>query len=160
MKRGFTTVELLIAISILSLVMLSAMELITSKFMMNEESVRRYKAVNYLKSLQTEISVRNFDENTNAPWSAVLGRDGESTDRKEWNDIDDYNSYDESSSKIVNLKNEELSDEFYRTVSVTYVDNDSLELSGTETDTKRVFLEIFYKDGRGYGELEWYMRGN
>ena len=56
-----------------------------------------YTSDSILNSLQNEIRARRFDENISYPWSSALGKDSGESQVQQFDDIDDFNGYFESS---------------------------------------------------------------
>ncbi|BDU51440.1 prepilin-type N-terminal cleavage/methylation domain-containing protein [Haliovirga abyssi] len=170
--NGFTLVEILIAIVILTLAVFPFLQVIANNTNVTIEGKRKFVASHYAKELLEEIKLKRFDEKKKkrdtpnaGQWSrvetgtAIIVReddeDKSSINRAEndWDDIDDYNGYNESGIGILDFNgldsNKEPEDKnYYRKVSVIYVNDSDLTPApiDTTTDTKKVKVECYYKD--------------
>ena len=92
-----------------------------------------------LSDIENQIRSRRFDENTNAPWSNVLGKDMGEISVEQFDDIDDFDNYVDSS----------LTDHpgFGINVSVFYSHPDSkFRVHQTsQTNFKNVVVTVFHK---------------
>ena len=50
-----------------------------------------------LNSIENEIRARRFDENISPPWSSQIGEDSGESSVEQFDDIDDFNNYNENS---------------------------------------------------------------
>lgn len=97
------------------------------------------------QSLIDEMSVKSFDEQTieypaieveNLTSSGFLGPDLGEDSRESFDDVDDYNKYEEI------ITNDRMG-EFKIKISVSYVNRDELEkLSGGKTFTKNIIVSV------------------
>ncbi len=97
------------------------------------------------QSLIDEMSIKSFDEQTieypalevdNLTSSGFLGPDPGEDSRESFDDVDDYNQYEET------ISNDRMG-EFNITISVSYVDRDNLEIiSSSKTFTKNITVSV------------------
>ncbi|MGM0508115.1 MAG: type IV pilus modification PilV family protein [Fusobacteriota bacterium] len=165
MEKGFSLIEILIAIVILSLGIFPFMDVINQSTKSTVDGKRRFIASHYSRELIQEIKLKRFDEEKNNPgsWSDIGSDTGESTANgrlEDWNDIDDYHGYTEKNTGILDI-NEDIYDEnYYRKVWVYYVDDDTLEeLESGKSNTKKVIVRCFSSDNNEeYSEIIWYIK--
>ncbi len=141
--KGFTLVELIIGITVFSIIMMVIIGLIGPQSRLSVEPIWQVRASELAQSLMSEINARAFDNNLansstgercneSIPCTASgnLGPDaGES--RAQYDDIDDYNGLNESGATILSAQGlpvlyngESLYTGFSVAVQVYYDDNE------------------------------------
>ena len=96
-EKGFTLVEVVVVLLLLTIsfmVFLKALN--TGKRVRVNSEIRTVQGV-ILNSIQNEIRARKYDENTSSPWSSVVGKDFGESSVEDFDDIDDFHGYSESS---------------------------------------------------------------
>ena len=92
-NRGFTLVEVSVVVFILTLAcMVFLKALNTGKSVRVNSEIRTIQG-SILSDIENQIRSRRFDENTNAPWSNVLGKDIGEISAEQFDDIDDFDEY-------------------------------------------------------------------
>ncbi|OQY10201.1 MAG: hypothetical protein B6I28_01525 [Fusobacteriia bacterium 4572_132] len=165
-ENGFSLVEVLIAIVLLTLVIFPFMDVVTISTKATIDSKKRFKASNYAKELLEEIKLKKFDEKDNKPesedWSEIGEESSEDSNNgrnNDWNDIDDYDGYTEDGIGIKGLEGNVYDDKFYRKVEVYYVDDDTLEEIGSKSNTKKVIVKCYsVENNEKYIEIIWYSK--
>ena len=90
---GFTLVEVSVVVVILTLaftVFLKALN--TGKSVRVSSEIRTIQGT-ILSDIENQIRSRRFDENTNLPWSNILGKDSGELSIDQFDDIDDFDEY-------------------------------------------------------------------
>lgn len=122
-NKGFTLVELIIGIVVLSITFSVVFNLIMPASTQGASQVQQIRASELGQSLMNEITGRAFDENSDMaggyyrcnenndvgvfqPCSTVLGADGES--RENFDDVDDYHNLNETGASIKNSLGQSL----------------------------------------------------
>lgn len=159
-KNGFTLVEVMVALVIISLVITSFLNVMARNLKTMDDSTKRYRAKGYAKMLLEEIKMKRFDERvTPTPTWSTIGRDaGEvltttatangrrnTATNNGWDDIDDYNQYAETN-RIVDIAGiaETNGLNYYRSVSVEYVNDTTFAPSAVPTRTKHIVVSCFF----------------
>ena len=96
-RKGFTLVEVVVVLLLLTLsfmVFLKALN--TGKRIRVNSEIRTIQGV-ILNSIQNEIRARKYDENTSTPWSSLMGKDSDESTVGDFDDIDDFHGYSETS---------------------------------------------------------------
>jgi prepilin-type N-terminal cleavage/methylation domain-containing protein len=100
MRKGLTLIELVLVIIVLSIAIPSLLRMWADVGMRSVRSEAMIDAAFYAQELMEEIKSKRFDEAAASPWAAPLGPDsGESragTGNASFDDIDDYNGYNDS----------------------------------------------------------------
>ena len=139
-KNGFTLVEIVIAIAILSIAVFPFMQVLTQNLRVSMTTKQTYIGSHYAKALAEEIKLRHFGTTAfPMPAGAV------SFDRRTYDDVDDYNGYDESANGgITDLSGVSFENSYFRMVRVEPVDSSDLRpiIIGT-IDVKRVTVECW-----------------
>lgn len=117
-KRGFSFVEIMIAISILTLAVFPFVEIISNNMKLTLETQKKHKAVYYAKELLEEIKLKNKIDDGVYDTERYNGK----------NDVEDYSGYNEKGIGIVALSsnNRVVDSEFYRIVYVGSMDEDDI----------------------------------
>jgi len=168
-EKGFSLIEILIAIVLLTLVIFPFMDVVTISTKATIDSKKRFKASNYAKELLEEIKLKKFDEKdsksdspNSGDWSEIgsdTGEDENNGRNNDWDDIDDYYEYTEEGSGIKGLEGNIYDEKFYRKVEVKYVEDDSLEDTVGKSNTKKVIVECYSIDKKEkYIEIIWYSK--
>jgi len=112
-KNGFTLVEIMISIAILSMAVMPFIEVINQNMYLTIEAKKKYKAVYYAKELLEEIKLKNTGANA----------DYDANRYNEKDNIEDYNGYSESIG-ITSLDNSTTAfdENYYRTVEIKDAD--------------------------------------
>lgn len=97
-KRGFTFLEIMLALSILSVALVGFLEIFNTALNSSYRATQESIAINLARGLMAEIMGKNFEEPGSGTPPPALGLDaGEIiTDRNTFDDVDDYNDYSES----------------------------------------------------------------
>ena len=92
-KRGFTLVEVSVVVIILTLAFMVFLKALNTGKSVRVNSEIRTIQGSILSDIENQIRSRRFDENTNAPWSNVLGKDIGEISVEQFDDIDDFDEY-------------------------------------------------------------------
>ena len=141
-NRGFTLIEVMIALVMVTLVVIPAANVIAGATSAAIEKRNVFAATSYAHELLEEIKMKRFEE---APGVTALGRNaGETGRRNSFDDVDDYNNYIERTG-IISLDGTIFDAGYNRTVTVEYVDNrDMITHSAAVTDAKLVTVRCRY----------------
>ena len=96
-NRGFTLVEVSVVVIILTLAFMVFLKALNTGKSVRVNSEIRTIQGSILSDIENQIRSRRFDENTNAPWSNVLGKDMGEISVEQFDDIDDFDEYSISS---------------------------------------------------------------
>ena len=96
-NRGFTLVEVSVVVIILTLAFMVFLKALNTGKSVRVNSEIRTIQGSILSDIENQIRSRRFDENTNAPWSNVLGKDIGEISVEQFDDIDDFDEYSISS---------------------------------------------------------------
>ena len=91
--RGFTLVEVSVVVIILTLAFMVFLKALNTGKSVRVNSEIRTIQGSILSDIENQIRSRRFDENTNAPWSNVLGKDIGEISVEQFDDIDDFDEY-------------------------------------------------------------------
>lgn len=91
--RGFTLVEVSVVVIILTLAFMVFLKALNTGKSVRVNSEIRTIQGSILSDIENQIRSRRFDENTNAPWSNVLGKDMGEISVEQFDDIDDFDEY-------------------------------------------------------------------
>jgi prepilin-type N-terminal cleavage/methylation domain-containing protein len=94
---GFTLVEVLVSIILASLAFTIFLQALNTGKSVRQKSELRTKQSVILNSVENQIRARKFDENSSVPWSNTLGKDAGESSISQFDDIDDFHLYSESS---------------------------------------------------------------
>ena len=94
---GFTLVEVLVSIILTSLAFTIFLQALNTGKSVRQKSELRTKQSVILNSVENQIRARKFDENSSVPWSDTLGKDAGESFISQFDDIDDFHQYSESS---------------------------------------------------------------
>lgn len=115
-QKGFSMVELILTIMLLSLGLPSLMHLFAETTMTGARAVVRPTAVSLANELMEEVKSRKYDERSakdgSNNWSTTLGPDSGESAKANYDDVDDFNGYSQSFSGYTG---------YTGTVSVGYV---------------------------------------
>ena len=92
-NRGFTLVEVSVVVMILTLAFMVFLKALNTGKSVRVNSEIRTIQGSILNDIENQIRSRRFDENTNAPWSNVLGKDVGEISIEQFDDIDDFDEY-------------------------------------------------------------------
>ena len=92
-NRGFTLVEVSVVVIILTLAFMVFLKALNTGKSVRVNSEMRTIQGSILSDIENQIRSRRFDENTNAPWSHVLGKDMGEISVEQFDDIDDFDEY-------------------------------------------------------------------
>ena len=92
-NRGFTLVEVSVVVIILTLAFMVFLKALNTGKSVRVNSEIRTIQGSILSDIENQIRSRRFDENTNAPWSNVLGLDNGEISVEQFDDIDDFDEY-------------------------------------------------------------------
>lgn len=92
-NRGFTLVEVSVVVIILTLAFMVFLKALNTGKNVRVNSEIRTIQGSILSDIENQIRSRRFDENTNAPWSNVLGKDMGEISVEQFDDIDDFDEY-------------------------------------------------------------------
>ena len=140
-KKVFTLIEVMFAVAMAALIIIPSFQVIAGAMQAFDEKRKIFSATCYSKELMEEIRLKRFEESLG---TTVLGRDtGETASRTTWDDVDDYNNYNET--VIRDIRGTSFDVSFFRRVTVVYVnDKDLITVSATPTATKLVTVSCFY----------------
>ena len=91
--RGFTLVEVSVVVIILTLAFMVFLKALNTGKSVRVNSEIRTIQGSILSDIENQIRSRRFDENTNAPWSNILGKDLGEISIEQFDDIDDFDEY-------------------------------------------------------------------
>ena len=138
-SKGFTLIEIVVVLILLSfafLIFLKALN--TGKNIRINSEMRTVQSL-ILNSLESQIRSARYDEQLAPPWSSILGKDIGEITLNQFDDIDDFDNYVDSS----------LTDHpgFGINVSVFYSHPDSkFRVHQTsQTNFKNVVVTVFHK---------------
>ena len=179
--KGFTLVELIIGITVFSIIMMVIIGLIGPQSRLSVEPIWQVRASELAQSLMSEINSRAFDEQsislsngtrcnegTSCTRSELLGPDEE--DRASFNDVDDYNGLDDYGIDIssaqgaqITFNGESLYSGFRVQVQVYYDDNEdgvNDDASGSGTvigNVKRIVITVTTPGGEAitFSSYRW-----
>lgn len=139
--QGFTLIEVNLALVIIGTIVIFLSVLYLTAIKASAKALDINKAVYLGTGLMEEIKMRGWDENTSGG-SAVLGPEAGETNKTMYNDIDDFNNYNESS--ILSFDGSAINgfDSFSRSVTVNYVLPDTFISTTTVTARKQVVLIV------------------
>ena len=92
-NRGFTLVEVSVVVIILTLAFMVFLKALNTGKSVRVNSEIRTIQGSILSDIENQIRSKRFDENTNAPWSNVLGLDNGEISVEQFDDIDDFDEY-------------------------------------------------------------------
>ena len=91
--RGFTLVEVSVVVIILTLAFMVFLKALNTGKSVRVNSEIRTIQGSILSDIENQIRSRRFDENINAPWSNILGKDIGEISIEQFDDIDDFDEY-------------------------------------------------------------------
>ena len=147
---GFTLIELIAGIVIMAVAMTALTAVLFPHANRSVDPVYQVRAAELGQSLINEVMGKAFDENTNLNTGIrcgesgtvctainALGPDGETVNQ--YDDVDDYNGYDEAAAKLANNDTyETLYPSFTFDIVVQYDD----DLDGSGDSDKKLFKQI------------------
>jgi len=151
-RKSITLIEMIVVIVVLSL----AIPVLFGVFRQANLNVIDSETIAtsgfYAEELLEEIRLKRFDEHESPPWSNTLGPDNattgidgstleDSSDHKNWDDVDDYNGFSDNPATG-----------YIRSVTVEYMElnaNTWQPASSVPTDYKRVTVSVSRSDGIG-----------
>ena len=135
-SKGFTLVEVLVSLILTSLAFTIFLQALNTGKSVRQKSELRTKQSVILNSLENQIRARRFDENLNEPWSSTLGKETGVSSISQFDDVDDFHLYSESS----------LSDDpgFGFDISVYYTSTQSKfrSSSSSQTNYKSIVVRV------------------
>ena len=96
-SRGFTLIEVLVSLILTSLAFTVFLQALNAGKSVRQKSELRTKQSVILNSLENQIRARRYDENLNEPWSSTLGKETGESFISQFDDVDDFHLYSESS---------------------------------------------------------------
>ncbi len=96
-SNGFTLVEVLVSLILTSLAFTIFLQALNTGKSVRQKSELRTKQSVILNSLENQIRARRFDESLNEPWSSTLGKEIGESSISQFDDVDDFHLYSESS---------------------------------------------------------------
>ncbi len=171
-SRGFTLIELIIAIVISGFAMLMLTTSLFPRSKQSAENVIAVKAVELGRAVIDEVIGRNFDENSGpnggVPECVIvstedredctavdeLGPDDDEDSRTDYNDVDDFNGLgeDDDSDNVVDVLGDALAQYypgFHVQISVAYAETDGGEISSV-SNYKKITATITDPTGQSY----------
>lgn len=151
--RGASRGHILLEAVMTSFIIAGAMTALASALIMtvksNVNSEASVVSVQLSLRLLEEIRLRRWDERTKSPpaptyirrnQSSTIGRDGgeSAADKRDYDDIDDFNGWTESPPKDPVMGNLAQFDDYTSSVTVSYLNITTLARIGTKTDFKGV----------------------
>lgn len=122
-RVGFTLAEALLASTVLAIVSATASLPFAAGVQQANEAAKLEQAVALGEGMMEEILARPFSDPQDP--AASPGPEADETSRDEFDNIDDFHGYSESSGNLRNFKNAAILDAsaegFWRTVTVEYV---------------------------------------
>ena len=135
-SNGFTLVEVLVSLILTSLAFTIFLQALNTGKSVRQKSELRTKQSVILNSLENQIRARRFDENLYEPWSSTLGKETGESSVLQFDDVDDFHFYSESS----------LSDDpgFGFDISVYYTSTQSKfrSSSSSQTNYKSIVVRV------------------
>ena len=137
-SKGFTLIEVLVSLILTSLAFTVFLQALNAGKSVRQKSELRTKQSVILNSLENQIRARRFDENLNEPWSITLGKETGEFSISQFDDVDDFHLYSESS----------LSDDpgFGFDISVYYTSTQSnfRSSSSSQTNYKSIVVRVYH----------------
>ena len=96
-SKGFTLIEVLVSLILTSLAFTVFLQALNAGKSVRQKSELRTKQSVILNSLENQIRARRYDENLNEPWSNTLGKETGESFISQFDDVDDFHLYSESS---------------------------------------------------------------
>ena len=96
-SKGFTLIEVLVSLILTSLAFTVFLQALNAGKSVRQKSELRTKQSVILNSLENQIRARRYDENLNEPWSSTLGKETGESFISQFDDVDDFHLYSESS---------------------------------------------------------------
>ena len=96
-SKGFTLIEVLVSLILTSLAFTVFLQALNAGKSVRQKSELRTKQSVILNSLENQIRARRYDENLNEPWSSTLGKEIGESSISQFDDVDDFHLYSESS---------------------------------------------------------------
>ena len=139
--RGFTLAEIVIAIVVLAIASAPFLVGIATLVRSSAEGQIPPVAAMLAQELMEEITSKRYDENSESPWTQrrYLGPDGGEGNRSDFDDVDDFNGWEESG--ISGFPS------YSSTVNVYYVNSGDLNTQASigpnsYTDFKKIMVRI------------------
>ena len=95
--QGFTLIEVLVSLILTSLAFTIFLQALNAGKSVRQKSELRTKQSVILNSLENQIRARRYDENISEPWSSTLGKDVGESSVAQFDDVDDFHLYSETS---------------------------------------------------------------
>ena len=95
--QGFTLIEVLVSLILTSLAFTIFLQALNAGKSVRQKSELRTKQSVILNSLENQIRARRYDENISEPWSSTLGKDVGESSVSQYDDVDDFHLYSETS---------------------------------------------------------------
>jgi hypothetical protein len=93
-KKGLTLFEMVTIIVVMGLAIPVLLNMWADVARRSGRSESIAEAGFYAEELMEEVKSKRFDQNSTAPWSTTLGREGETYPN--FNDVDDFNGYSDN----------------------------------------------------------------
>lgn len=143
MKKSVTLIELISIIVVAGIAVPPLLGLLADVTKKSVQGEKYYQATVYARDLMEKILSKRFDENTASPWSSTLGPDAGETTENRYDDVDDYNNYNDNTGG------------FTRKVSVNYIDPDQGEPpTGCNNGTQNYALDCFVSSIKDYKRID------
>jgi len=141
-KRGFTIVEATISLVIVSVVLVAALSTVGASQAMRFRMDRRTRGLLLAQDLMNEILQLTYEDPDQTPVNGLEPGEG-STDRTDFDDIDDYGGWNRSPLVHVDGTAVLNADGFRREVSVEWLQGINFsQTSVSETGMKRIRVTI------------------
>ena len=144
MKRGFILVEISVTYVILSLALVTLIPVFLMAIRASKNTEQIVSATYLSSELMEEVLLHKWDQSTSSPAKHIpnpgaIGVDSGETasDKRTFNDIDDFNGWTESPPKDPVMNSLAQFYPYSRSVSVAYADS-NLNVSAAATDYKLV----------------------
>ncbi len=163
-QHGATLIELVVSMVILAIAMTSLSVQFFSQTTRAVEPLFEIRAAELGQALMDEILAKPYDENSPAggvpacdddSCSPVLGAEPDETSRIDFDDVDDYHYYCDSSPPYFAIEDVEGNEPdgfeyFQMSICVVY-DNDYDGMSGAGVNAKRITIDIYPPAAGGRG---------
>ncbi|QQE11042.1 prepilin-type N-terminal cleavage/methylation domain-containing protein [Planctomycetota bacterium] len=146
---GFTLPEVLLASVILAFVVAALTQAIVSGQMQTYNALQEKRAMELAESLMEEITVLAY---VDSDGSVALGPEGDENDRGDFDNLDDYHGYIQSSAGISDIHNHllpEVYQSYSREASVEYVTVSIPQLGG-DYEGVLISITVINKDLRNW----------
>ena len=141
-KKAISFLEIIISLSLISIAILGTWQVLEVGMMSVYKNNQEVIATNLARGLMAEIMAKPFFDPQD-PTNTALGLNGETTGNKlTFDDVDDYNLYNETTPKTIAGVSMDYYNGFSRSVTVDYVNQDMIFSDNSPTDFKRVTVTV------------------